>query len=144
MRSSLSEELEREVLGEYNTFRTYLFLLKKRTGSARQVSVALGMSSTWLANHHLNKLERLGLVRKDDCGSFHVIEKSFGILKFFLITRRWIIPRSLFLSVVLAVMATGFLLRLSSDPLFQVLLALSLVGLGYSIYHSIQFYRLLP
>jgi len=144
LHSNCSEELQREVLGEYNTFRSYVYLLRKRRASARQVSKALGLSSTWLANHHLNKLERFGLVRRDEYGTFHVIEKSFGILKFFLITRRWIVPRSLFFSVAFGVVAIGFALRLSSDPLFPVLLALSLLGLGYGVYHSIQFYRLLP
>lgn len=82
MPRSERNDLEKEVTGEYNTFRVYLLMLKLKKSSAREVQKALVFSSTWLATHHLEKLERLGLVRKNRYGDYHVVRKNFGILRF--------------------------------------------------------------
>ena len=47
--------LEREVAGEYNTFRVYLLMLRMREASGRDVAYQLGFSSPALAVHHLEK-----------------------------------------------------------------------------------------
>jgi len=83
MPRSERNDLEKEVTGEYNTFRVYLLMLKLKKSSAREVQKALVFSSTWLATHHLEKLERLGLMRKNCYGDHHVVRKNFGILRFF-------------------------------------------------------------
>lgn len=141
---SKSVDLEKEVAGEYNTFRVYLFLLKVRTSSSREIQRTLGFSSTWLATHHLQKLERLGLVTKDRYGDYHVVPKSFGILRFFVITRRWIVPKMLFFALMFGVMAIGFLVYLPQHQYFGVAFLVSVFGLAVSIYETIRFYQLLP
>jgi len=141
---SESADLEKEVAGEYNTFRVYLFLLRVRKSSSREVQRTLRFSSTWLATHHLQKLERLGLVTKDRYGDYYVVPKSFGILRFFVMTKRWIVPRMLFFALMFGVMAAGFLAYLPQHQYFGVAFVVSIFGLAVSIYETIRFYRLLP
>lgn len=142
--ASAAIDLEREVAGEYNTFRVYLFLLKTKKSSSREIQRTLGFSSTWLATHHLQKLERLGLATKDRYGDYHVVPKSFGVLRFFVLTRRWIVPRMLFIALMFGVMAAGFLAYLPQHQYFGVAFAVSVIGLVVSLYETIRFYRLLP
>ena len=141
---SESVDLEKEVAGEYNTFRVYLFLLKARKSSSREIQRTLGLSSTWLATHHLQKLERLGLATKDRYGDYHVVPKSFGVLRFFVLTQRWIVPRMLFFALMFLVMAIGFLVYLPQHPYFGVAFLVSVIGLAVSTCETIRFYRLLP
>ncbi len=138
------EELEREVAGEYNTFRVYVFMLKAKEASAREVQNALGFSSTWLATHHLKKLERLDLVSKDRYGNYHVVRRSFGLLRFFLITGSWIVPHMLFLVFIFGVLTVGFLIYLPQHRFFGVAFVISLIGLVISIVETFRFYHLLP
>jgi len=138
------KDLEKEVAGEYNTFKVYLLMLKVRKASARHVQEALGFSSPWLATHHLEKLKRLRLVEKDSYGDYHVIPKSFGILRLFIVAGKWIVPRSIFTVVLFTVMAIGFLIYLPQHTLFTIAFILSALGLVYSLYETIRFYRLLP
>jgi hypothetical protein len=75
--------LEERVGGEYVTFRVYVFLLKAGEASVRDVYRGCGLSSPSLALHHLEKLEGLKLVRKDEHGVYHAVAKKFGVLRFF-------------------------------------------------------------
>ncbi|HZD13117.1 MAG TPA: hypothetical protein VE177_06330, partial [Candidatus Binatus sp.] len=140
------EELAKQVAGEYNTFRVYLYMLKVSHSSSGQVQKALGFSSPTLAVHHLDKLSRLGLMDKQYDGTYQVRSKSFGILKLYVRTGRWILPRTIFFAVVFATMTAGFLfLSLTQqNTFFLVALALSIVGLFYAVYETSRFYRILP
>jgi hypothetical protein len=137
-------DLEKEVAGEYNTFRTYVYMLKAKGGSVREVQRALGFSSPALATHHLQKLENFGLVTKDRYGSYHVVPKSFGILKLFIVTGRWIVPRTVVVVAMFAVMTIGFLIYLPRHENLMWAFIVSAVGLIVSIYQTLQSYRLLP
>lgn len=139
-----SSDLEKEVAGEYNTFRVYLLMLKTKNTSARDVQRALGFSSTWLATHHLEKLEKLGLVNKDPHGDYHVVRRQFGVLRFFIVTGKWIVPRMVFFVFMFGVMAAGFLALLSEHRYFIVAFIMAMAGLVVSIYETIRFYQLLP
>ncbi len=138
------DKLEREVAGEYNTFRVYLLLLKTGNVSARRVQELLEFSSPSLAVHHLEKLQAYGLVVKDSYGEYAPIRQSFGILRLFVITGRWIIPRTFFTTVILAVMTVGFLRYLNEHAYFVVAAALSFSGFVWSLYETIRAYRILP
>jgi hypothetical protein len=144
MRDAEQPDLEREVAGEYNTFRVYVLLLKVRKASTRQVQRALRFSSPHLASHHLEKLRRVGLVEKDEYGEFHVIPKTFGILRLFVVLRRWIVPRSVFTVVIFSTMIIGFLMNITQHKYFIVALVVSLIGLIASVYDTVRFYRILP
>lgn len=136
-------DLEREVAGEYNTFRVYLFMLRAKDGSVRQVQKALGFSSPTLARHHLRKLESLNLAKKDPYGNYHVIPRSFGILKSFIIVGSFIVPRTIFIAAMFATMTCGFLINLPRNENLLWALIPSVVGLVVSVYQTIRYHRLL-
>lgn len=141
------DDWEREVAGEYNTFRVYLYLLRVKNGSVRKVQRALGFSSPHLARHHLKKLTNLGLVKPADSEGYQVVPKSFGILKFFIVTGKWVVPRSIFTVVIFAALTIAFTfylpLLLEHDFLW-IVLVVAVAGLAISLYETVRFYRLLP
>jgi hypothetical protein len=135
--------LEKEVAGEYNTFQVYLLMLKVKKASGREVAEQLGFSSPSLAVHHLEKLSSLKLVSKDHYGVYEVVPRKFGILKFFIVVRRFIVPRTFFYAILYAVMAVFSLLLLSENVRY-VALFFSLLGIIFNAIETAQFYRLIP
>jgi hypothetical protein len=92
------------------TLEVYRFLLKSnKPAGAREIQRALGLSSPSLAAYHLQKLEDVGLVKKEN-GEFTVTKT---ILADCIKVSRFLIPRYLFYSVfaVLALIVELVLLR---------------------------------
>ena len=135
--------LEREVAGEYNTFRVYLLTLKVGKSSGRDVAQLLGFSSPSLAVHHLEKLNSLRLVSKDRYGVYHVIRRRFGVLRFFVVVKRFIVPRAFFYTILYGVMAV-FSWLLLSGAVRNVALLFSLIGIVIGIVETIECYRIIP
>lgn len=135
--------LEREVAGEYSTFKVYLYLLRVGDASPRQVFQGLGLSSPSLALHHLEKLERLGLASKDAHGRYLGVRRRFGVLRFFVVTGRWLVPRTFFYMVFFLLTAAGAVL-LSPPGVREAALILSLFGVVTNLLETIDFYRVLP
>lgn len=138
------EGLDVVIGGEYNTFRVYVYMLKAKASSARDVQKALDLSSPTLAQHHLEKLKKHSLVTKDYDGTYHVKSNSFGILKLYVRTGKWIIPRTIFFAIIFGIMAAGFLLIISQHPYFQVAAVLSVVGLVVALYETFRSFKVLP
>lgn len=136
-------EFEREVAGEYNAFQVYLLMLRVKKASARVVAQQLGFSSPSLAVHHLEKLSRLELVGKDRYGVYEVIPRRFGILRFFFVVRKFLVPRTFFYMIFYGVLAIFSLFTLSGVVRNAALL-FSLLGFGIHIIETIQFFRILP
>lgn len=136
-------EFERDVAGEYNTFRVYLVLLRVGQASARDVAQMAGFSSPALAVHHLEKLKGLKLVNKDRYGVYHVVRRRFGILKFFFVVRKFIIPRSFFYALLYGALSV-FSFLMFSGAVRDMALLFSLLGFGIHLVETIQFYRVLP
>lgn len=137
-------ELDREVAGEYNTLRVYLFMLKTRVSSARDVQRALNFSSPALAQHHLEKLGKYGLVVKNYDGSYHVRSKSFGILKLYIRSGRWIVPRTIFFVIIFGILTGGFLAYTPQNGFVLVASAVSAMGLAVAVFETVRFYKVLP
>jgi hypothetical protein len=143
--TTLTEEkaehlLTKKVVG--TTFKVYLHLLKVKHTSARQVYRALGMSSPWLATYHLDKLDDLQLVKKDVNGIYHVKPKRFGMLRFFVITGRWIIPRTFFYTFFFLAAGIYFLFSLPAKW-NVVIFALMIIPTLINVIETILFYRAL-
>lgn len=132
--------LGREVIG--TTFKVYLHLLKVKRASAREVYHTLEMSSPWLATYHLNKLSDLQLVNKDVNGVYHINLKRFGLLHFFIVTGRWIIPRTFFYTLFFLSMAIYFLYSLP-EKWNIIAFSLLLIPTLINIIETILFYRTL-
>jgi hypothetical protein len=133
---------EERVGGEYVTFRVYVFLLRAVEASARDVFRGCGLSSPSLALHHLEKLEGLKLVRKDENGVYHVIARKFGVLRFFHKTGTWLLPRSFFYTILYAAIAIASALLLPSG-MWEVAVIISAIGFTTSLVDTMLFLRLI-
>jgi len=132
--------LGKEVVG--TTFKVYLHLLKVKQASARHVYRDLEMSSPWLATYHLDKLHNLKLVSKDVEGVYHVNPRRFGILRFFVVTGKWIVPRTLFYTFFFLAMAIYFLYSLPAN--WNVLtFTLVFIVVIINVVETIWFYKTL-
>jgi hypothetical protein len=134
--------LEERVGGEYVTFRVYVFLLTAGEASVREVYRGCGLSSPSLALHHLEKLERLNLVRKDEHGIYHIVARKFGVLRFFHKTGRWLMPRSFFYMLLYLAIAIASAFLLPSGML-EVAIILSAIGFTTSLIDTVLFLRLI-
>ncbi len=78
-------------------FRTYVCFLKLEKATSKDLQKAMGFATPTQAKYHLKKLLDLGLVRQvTDDNSYEVINRSFGVLRFFFKVRARLIPTSLF------------------------------------------------
>jgi len=135
--------LEKEVAGEYNTFLVYLLMLRVKRASGRDVAERLGFSSPSLAVHHLEKLSGLKLVSKDRYGVYEVVPRRFGMLRFFFVVRRFIVPRTFFYMIFYLVLAV-FSVFMLFDVVRSVALLFSLFGIVLNAIETVEFYRLIP
>jgi hypothetical protein len=94
-----------------------------------------------MALHHLEKLEKLGLVKRDKNGVYHVISRKFGVLRFFHRTGRWLMPRSFFYMILYVAIAVASALLLPSG-MREVGLILSALGFSISLVDTVLFLRL--
>jgi hypothetical protein len=135
-------DLEKKVGGEYVTFRVYVFLLRIGEASVRDIYRGCDLSSPSLALHHLKKLEGLKLVRKDAHGSYHVIAKKFGVLRFFHKTGTWLLPRSFFYTTLYLAIAVSSAFMLPSG-MREVSIVLSAIGFTVNLVDTVLFLRLI-
>ncbi len=98
-------EIEGQLRG--NTLVVYWYMVRSdKPLGAREIQRAVGLSSSSLALHHLNKLIELGLVGKDKYGAYVVARRvSLGLLGFFVGTGVLFMPRFL----LYALLNTGLL-----------------------------------
>lgn len=134
--------LEERVGGEYVSFRVYVFLLRVGVASVRDVYRGCGLSSPSLALHHLEKLEGLKLVHKDEHGVYHVIARKFGVLRFFYRTGTWLVPRSFFYMVLYAAIAMASAFFLPSG-MREVGIIISAIGFTTSLVDTVLLLRLI-
>ena len=84
------------------TWKVYWLLLKNgEPMSARQVQRVLRFSSPSVAQHHLDRLCDLGLVRKERVGGVYslVSEVKIGVLRHFIKLRKTLLPRYFFYAI---------------------------------------------
>jgi hypothetical protein len=135
--------LDEKVGGESVTFRVYVFLIKVREASVREVYRGVGLSSPSLALHHLEKLTSLNLAWKDANHVYHVVDKRFGLLRFFHKTGRWLVPRSFVYMILYAAICIGSVLFLPLGML-EVGVTLSAIGFATNLVETVFFLRLIP
>jgi hypothetical protein len=134
--------LEEKVGGERVTFRVYVFMLRAGRASVRDVFRECDLSSPSLALHHLEKLEALKLVRKDDNGVYHVAVRRFGVLHFFHRTGKWLLPRSFFYMIMYVAITMASILWLSGS-IRNVSVIFSALGFSLALIDTMFFLRLI-
>jgi predicted DNA-binding transcriptional regulator len=131
-----------------NTLIVYWYMVRtNKPLGAREIQRAVGLSSSSLVLHHLNKLIGLGLVGKDNYGAYVVARRvRSGLLGFFIGTGRLFVPRF----ILYAVFYTGFLVSASLLFLFRIdtTVLILLVSLTVSMlvfwFETVRMWRVQP
>jgi len=143
MKEEDTKTLEKDVAGEYNTFRVYLFMLRVGKAPLREISRGIGFTSPWLARHHLEKLAGYGLIQRNAYGDYEVVPKRFGVLKLFTLMGKWIVPHTFFVALIFLITTVGFLPHITDDPSMTIAFLASAIGLVFASYLTVRMYRLL-
>src|SRR2546427_13026728 len=114
------EKVEYELRGK--TLKVYAHLLRVDSSGVREIQRELGFSSPSIALHHLEKLERLGVVGKDNVGRYFIARKvDVGILSAFASIGRLALPRLGFYAAFFTTIAIAYMLEIgASSNLYSV------------------------
>ena len=122
------KEIELEYALRGKAWKVYWFLLRNGGPvSVREVQKALNFTSPSVANHHLEQLRGLGLVKKQDVGGYYslVSEVRIGILRHYVKLGKLLFPRYLFYALFSTIVYADFLLfmiqRASRENFFIIL-----------------------
>lgn len=116
-----SIDYESELRGR--TMKAYLFLMKSaKPVGVRELQRGLDLSSPSVAYHHLEKLERMKLVEKDQYGEYVAAKNvDVNILQSFAHVGKLLVPRFLFYAVFFSTLLAGYLVIYQGDAnLFAV------------------------
>lgn len=114
------------------TLRVYWYILRNpKEASLREIQRGTNLSSPSLATYHLDKLVGLGLVEVDHHGLFHLKQDvKVGVLRLFMGSGRFLIPRYLCYAVFYSAVIPLFLLFVPFifGPITFILLFVLLFG----------------
>jgi len=135
------EKIESELKG--NTLRVYWFMLKSGDNvGVREVQKALRFSSPRLASYHLEKLEELGLVKKEHGGYCLVREVKVGVLKQFVRFGAFLFPRYFFYATMFTTFLIYIVVRFEEASTSSVFaLVLSVLGTVIFWYETLRTWR---
>ena len=104
------DRVEYELRGK--TLKVYAHLVRVDSSGVREIQRELGFSSPSIALHHLEKLERLGVVGKDNVGRYFIARKvDVGILSAFASIGRLTLPRLGFYAAFFTTIAIAYMLE---------------------------------
>jgi len=99
-------------------WNVYWLLLKNgRSMSVREVQKALRFSSPSVAQHHLEQLRQLGLVKKEEVGGNYSLtaEVKIGVLRHFVKLGKLLFPRYFFYALFSTTLYLIYILTLMRD-----------------------------
>jgi DNA-binding transcriptional ArsR family regulator len=140
---STSIDIESDLRGR--TLQTYLFMMKNaKSIGVRELQRSLGLSSPSVAYHHLEKLERMGLVEKDQYGEYALVKNvDVSVLQAFTHIGRLLIPRFTFYAMFFTTLLVGYLMIYQSDAnIFAIIFG----GLGctFAWYETLRTWKRRP
>lgn len=143
------DEIEFEYALRGKDWKVYWLLLKNsRPMSIREVQRELHFSSPSVAQHHLEQLRELGLVKKQDVGGSYslVSEVKIGVLRHFVKLGRLLFPRYFFYAVFCTTFYAIFLLVLMQGFTRENLFILLFGGVVTAVfwYEAIRIWSLRP
>jgi DNA-binding transcriptional ArsR family regulator len=94
------------------TLKAYLFILRRREPiGVRELQRGLSLSSPSVAYHHLEKLERFGLIEKNEYGQYAVTKDTdVAVLQAFSNIGGLLLPRFTFYAVFFTTLLLGYVL----------------------------------
>ncbi|MHA2292823.1 MAG: winged helix-turn-helix domain-containing protein [Candidatus Hodarchaeales archaeon] len=101
------------------TLDVYFYLLRKKSpAGVREIQRNLNLSSPSVSSYHLDKLESLGVVKKNRFGNHEIAKKiDIGALNQFIMIRNFTLPRFLFYAVFATVLFGGYFFLFLTWPL---------------------------
>jgi len=127
------------------TLMIYTFLLRQsRPLSAREIQRRTGISSPSLALYHLSKLMQVGLVEQDIEEGFLVTKVvKTGMLTFFVVMGRHLVPRFLFYAIFVTcfLMMSLLLFDWVLTPLFLLLIAVLAFSMCVFWFETVNLWR---
>lgn len=127
------------------TLKTYLYMMRNSKAiGVRELQRSLGLSSPSVAYHHLEKLERMGLVQKDQYGEYSVVKKvDVSVLQAFSQIGRLLIPRFSFYAMFFSTLLFGYVL-IFEGHLNVFAVVFGVFACGFAWYETIRTWRERP
>ncbi|MEM1945781.1 MAG: helix-turn-helix domain-containing protein [Candidatus Caldarchaeum sp.] len=123
----------------------FLYVIRAgRPVGVRDVQRGLGLSSPSVAHHHLEKLHSLGVLQKDDKGSYTASEKvDISVLQSFILVGGKLLPRMAFYAALFTTFTTLYLAThlTSPDP---YVIALGASSSAATLYEAVRTWRKKP
>jgi len=147
LRAEDKEELEYVLRGK--AWKVYWLLLKSgHPMGVRDVQKALRFSSPSVAQHHLEQLRGLGLVKKNGTeGDYALVgEVKIGVLRHFIKLGRLLFPRYFFYAVFSTVFYVAYLVVLTPSLTRESLFLIFFGAIVSAIFwdEALRFWRLRP
>lgn len=135
--------MEAELRGR--SLEVFLFVLKaKQSVGVRDVQRGLGLSSPSVAHHHLEKLHSLGVLEKDEKGSYRAVEKvDISVLQSFVLVGGRFLPRMAFYATLFTTFTVLYLLTHVDSP-DPYAVTLGLASSAATIYEAVRTWRKKP
>jgi DNA-binding transcriptional ArsR family regulator len=117
-----SADVDSELRGK--TLKSYLFIMKlSKPVGVRELQRGLQLSSPSVAYHHLEKLERLGLVEKDQYGAYALVKNvDVSVLQAFSHVGTLLVPRFIFYAMFFTTLFVGyFLIYLGNSNVYALI-----------------------
>lgn len=127
------------------TLEAYLFMMRSsKPIGVRELQRSLGLSSPSVSFHHLEKLERMGLVEKDQYGEYVVVKDvDVSVLQAFSHIGRLLVPRFTFYAMFFTTLLIGyFLIYLGNSNIFA--LVFGAAACAFAWYETLRTWRRRP
>ena len=121
------------------TLQAYLFMIRNsKPIGVRELQRSLGLSSPSVAFHHLEKLERMGLVEKDQYGEYVCVKNvDVSVLNAFSRIGSLLVPRFTFYAMFFTTLLIGYLLTFEGNSnIFAVVFGA--FASGFAWYETIR------
>ncbi|MEM2095471.1 MAG: helix-turn-helix domain-containing protein [Candidatus Caldarchaeum sp.] len=141
--SSDRRRVEAELRGR--SLDVFLYVMRAgRPVGVRDVQRGLGLSSPSVAYHHLEKLHSLGVLQKDEKGSYTAVEKvDVSVLNSFILVGRRLLPRMSFYAALFTTFTALYLTTHLSSP-DPYALTLGLAASAATLYEAVRTWRKKP
>ncbi len=114
-----TSEINYESVIKGTTLDVYFYLLRKKSAAGvREIQRSLDLSSPSVSSYHLDKLETLGIVRKNRFSNYEVTKKiDIGALNQFVMIGNFTLPRFFFYAIFVSVLFIGYIILFLTLPL---------------------------
>ncbi|MFX0015430.1 MAG: winged helix-turn-helix domain-containing protein [Promethearchaeota archaeon] len=111
-------EINYESVIKGTTLDVYFYLMRKKgAAGVREIQRNLDLSSPSVSSYHLEKLETLGIVRKNRFGNYEIAKKiDIGALNQFIMVGNFTLPRFFFYAIFISVLFGGYFIFFLTIP----------------------------